>query len=83
MCHAWQHVISKDSCSPFLGEFSFNFVLLFVLFLLDITQALGWTVAFCVLEKITKRSSDSRHEQKFIGGKKELRVVVACEALRG
>lgn len=83
MCHAWQHVISKDSCSPFLGEFSFNFVLLFVLFLLDITQALGWTVAFCVLEKITKRSSDSRHERKFIGGKKELRLVVACEALRG
>lgn len=27
VCHAWQHVIPEDFCSPLLGEFSFNFVL--------------------------------------------------------
>lgn len=26
VCHVWQHVVPKDSCSPFLGLLSFNFV---------------------------------------------------------
>lgn len=49
--------------------------------LANMTQALGWTVAFCVSEKITKLSSDSHHKERFIGGKKDLELFFSCEAL--
>lgn len=58
-------------------------ILSFICFLLDVTQALGWTLAFCVLEKITKPSSVSRCKWKTIEGKKNLELFFACEALRG
>lgn len=58
-------------------------ILAFICFLLDVTQALGWTLPFCVLEKITKPFSDFSHKWKIIEGEKSFRVVFACEALRG